>query len=292
VAASGGVPWPLSGVCRRRFRGCAMAASGCVSWAACHRRCQISPIRARCVPPPQAMPHPHGTCAGATRIAGGILVMRGLLLPAAAARLQRFLGAECARHVRRGSIKQALGSERSFPVGASQPAVQPITEALRDWGLLDERVLGALTGLASHRRWAQGAHGRQLGLPLGPTRVEFHRDYASTAAAATAWPGVTPPLSVLVAVQDGTRVGFPPHLEAATDVILGLGDALAWGGHVLHAGCGYDTPNLRLHLYLYTAQAAACAAQPHLLASAQLQREWTASLTDRRPAAVSDGVNS
>jgi len=193
--------------------------------------------------------------------------MRGLLPPAAAARLRRFLGAECKHHVRRGSIGEVFGSvgpgdRRSFPVAASETAVQPVAAALRDCGLLDGRVLGALTGLVSR--------------PGGGTQP-FHRDYPAMAAR----PGSTQPLSVLVAVQGGTRVGFPPCLGPATDVVLGPGDALAWEGHVLHAGCGYDLPNLRLHLYLDTAQSVSCAAQTHLLASARLQREWTDALHAR-----------
>jgi hypothetical protein len=232
------------------------------------------------------MPRPRGIGAGAvtgagvgaTRIADGVLVVRGLLPPAATARLRRFLGTEFARHVRRGSIEEVFGSgragdRRSFPVAASHPAVQPIEAALRDEGFLEQRVLGALTGLVSR--------------PGGGSQP-FHRDYPAT----TALPGATQPLSVLVAVQAGTRVGFPPHLDAATDVVLGPGDALAWEGQILHAGWGYDAPNLRLHLYLDTAQAVACPAQTHLLASARLQRMWTAALRGRRPAGAGAGART
>jgi len=195
--------------------------------------------------------------------------MRGLLPPAAAARLRWFLGAECKRQARRGSIEEVFGSvgsgdRRSFPVAASQPVVQPVAAALRDCGLLDGRVLGALTGLVSR--------------PGGGTQP-FHRDYPAMAATRH---GLTQPLSVLVAVQGGTRVGFPPFLDPATEVVLGPGDALAWEGHVLHAGWGYDLPNLRLHLYLDTAQSVSCAAQTHLLASARLQREWMDALHAQR----------
>ena len=59
-----------------------------------------------------------------------------------------------------------------------------------------------------------------------------------------------PPLSFVLALQDGTRLRLRTHAGVWHTVHLQAGDILLFDGSVRHYGLGYPTDNDRVHGYL------------------------------------------
>ena len=62
-----------------------------------------------------------------------------------------------------------------------------------------------------------------------------------------------PPLSFVLALQDGTRLRLRTHAGVWHIVTIQAGDILLFDGAVWHNGLGYPTGNDRVHGYLRTA---------------------------------------
>ena len=108
------------------------------------------------------------------------------------------------------------------------PLVERVVRVLEEEGLMRGRTLGPAVVLHSLQ---------------GCERQPLHTDYDVRAVGRSA----AKPLGVLVALQDGTRLGMP---EGEDDVEMEKGDVAVFDGDQPHAGAEYDEPNTRLHLYL------------------------------------------
>jgi hypothetical protein len=58
------------------------------------------------------------------------------------------------------------------------------------------------------------------------------------------------PLSVIWAIQDGTRLRIRPFDGEWTVINLKMGDVVVFRGDVCHNGVGYSEPNYRVHAYI------------------------------------------
>ena len=113
-------------------------------------------------------------------------------------------------------------------VGEEDPLVKRVVKALEEEGLVQGRTVGPAVVLHSLE---------------GCERQPLHTDYDVRAVGRSA----AKPLGVLVALQDGTRLGMP---EGEEGVELRKGDVAVFDGDQPHAGEAYDKPNTRMHLYL------------------------------------------
>ena len=111
---------------------------------------------------------------------------------------------------------------------AEDEVVQSILRCLNGRGLLRGRLVGDAYVLHSKR----GCRAQQL-----------HTDYEASAVRALR----RKPLSVLVALQDGTSLTLKTER-----VLLNAGDMCTFEGDVMHAGSAYDSHNTRLFMYIPT----------------------------------------
>ena len=134
-------------------------------------------------------------------------------------------------------------------------ALKPeLTQALHRTG-----HLGPLTG----DRSLQQVHGlRSLAIPTYNLDIETPQDgdqHAHTdedPAKYAEWVRKhphAPPLSFVLALQDGTRLRLRTHAGVWHTVHLQAGDILLFDGSVWHYGLGYPTDNDRVHGYLWPA---------------------------------------
>ena len=84
---------------------------------------------------------------------------------------------------------------------------------------------------------------------VGCAKQRLHYDYPPDVVANLGLRGGRKPRSVLLALEEGTRlhVRHPSH-NASVVVLLGPGDVIVFDGDVAHAGSGYRAENTRLHV--------------------------------------------
>ena len=85
----------------------------------------------------------------------------------------------------------------------------------------------------------------------GCRKQGLHYDYSPDVVFNLGLCGGCKPRSVLLALQEGTRLFMrQPFAKASVVVVLGPGDVIVFDGDVAHAGSWYKAENTRLHVYL------------------------------------------
>ena len=150
-------------------------------------------------------------------------------------------------HVMRGALKvsdeeiaQCMDLVRASGEVVFNPDKKRLQCALPECNAVVQRAMRALGERGFTRgRLFGGAHCLHS-LPMC-ARQMWHTDYDMEAVRRAR----RPPMSVVVALQDGTRL---LTLDGAQT--LGCGDILVFGGDVVHAGAEYAKENTRIHIYL------------------------------------------
>jgi uncharacterized C2H2 Zn-finger protein len=136
---------------------------------------------------------------------------------------------------------------------ASKPTMEP-------YSVLFKKLSAALR----QKRFVQQGHKLNLWTLLGALpgcdRQHIHTDFNGMVYITTPTTGHPYPLSIIIAVENDTKLWLHPgskfgeELDYDTGIMLHLrrGDGVVFAGRTVHAGAEYDKLNVRLHMYVST----------------------------------------